>query len=394
MATILIIEDGAINRRFLASMLRGYGQHVLEAADGAEALKLVHRVDLLLIDILASNLDAYQFIMKLRAEPGLLQPRVIFRAAPCIEAETRILADACGAFFVSKSDDTNGLISAIDTVLAQPRPSAEGLEPGSEFVGGVLLQIARKLHAYAMKLESLNSRLDRGVIQRDAQLDVTRSALDQEIKKRIWAEQELTQANYGLRDLVVRDALTGLYNRRYLDESLGREESRALRSGRPLAFVMLDIDYFKRINDTFGHAAGDAVLREVGGYLLSVARREDIICRYGGEEFVLLMSQTSQEKIGERAEKIRRGIHALKVEHDGVPVGPVSVSIGVGIFPDHGDSGQDVLKIADEALYLAKQSGRNRVELGERVKAWKTEILLKRQQFMEHGVQKGKQSSG
>jgi diguanylate cyclase (GGDEF)-like protein len=307
--------------------------------------------------------------MKLRAEHDLAQPRVVFRAAPCIEAEVSAFAQSVGAFFVSKPVNPNHLISVVDTVLAEPQPSIDGHKFGPDFVCGVLLQIARKLQGHGTKLESLNFQLDRGIAQRDVQIDVTRAAVDQEIKKRIWAEEELTQANCGLRDMVMRDALTGLYNRRYLDESLIREERRALRSGRPLAFMMIDVDYFKRINDTFGHAAGDAVLREVGRYLLSVARREDIVCRYGGEEFVLLMGQISHETIRERAETIRRGVHALKVEHDGVPVGSVSVSIGVGIYPDHGDNGQGVLQIADEAMYLAKQSGRNCVEFGGHVKA-------------------------
>lgn len=371
MTTILIMEDGAINRRFLASLLQSCGYRFLEAVGGAEALKIIRSggVDLVLIDILASDLNAYRFIMQLRAEKEVAQPRVIFRSAACIEAEVRTLAEASGALFVSKPVSPNELISVVVTALAQPPPSADGLESGPEFFCDVLIRIARKLNGYAMKLENLNARLERGMDQRDAQIDVTRSALDQEIKKRIWAEQELTQANYGLRDLVVRDALTGLYNRRYFDESLGREESRALRSGQPLAFMMIDVDYFKRINDTFGHAAGDAVLREVGRYLLLIARREDIVCRYGGEEFVLLMAQASHETIRDRAETIRQGVHALKIEHGGVPVGPVSVSIGVGIYPDHGDSGQGVLQIADKAMYQAKHSGRNRVEFGGYVKA-------------------------
>src|SRR3989442_13635863 len=159
-------------------------------------------------------------------------------------------------------------------------------------------------------------------------------------------------------------------NRRYLEESLGREESRARRSGQPLGVMMIDIDNFKRFNDTLGHAAGDAVLRAIGQYLPSAARGEDIASRYGGEEFVLVMAQAPQATVRERAEKLRRGVNELEIEYEGQRVGPVTVSVGIGIFPDHGDSGQGVLRVADVALYRAKQSGRNCVVIGDKAKTW------------------------
>jgi diguanylate cyclase (GGDEF)-like protein len=159
----------------------------------------------------------------------------------------------------------------------------------------------------------------------------------------------------------MHDGLTGLHNRRYLEESLGREESRARRSGRSLSVMMIDIDDFKRFNDTLGHAAGDAVLRAMGEYLLMAARREDIVCRYGGEEFVLVMSQAPHNTVLSRAENLRKGVQLLGIEYEGRLVGPITVSVGIGIFPDHGDSVQAVLRAADAAMYEAKQLGRNRV---------------------------------
>jgi len=374
MATILVVEDRAINRRFLGTLLKGCGHRVLEAADGDEAWKIARSdpADVVLIDVLASGMDGYSFMERVRAQPGMPQPRVIFRAPSYIETEARAFAEASGARFASKPGHPDGLISVIEAALAEPAPAAskpDQSEGGtdSRAAGSAhefMLSIARALQSYAGSLERLNARLDQGIGQRDAQLGVARSAVDQEIKKRIWAEQELTQANYGLRDLVVHDELTGLHNRRYLDESLDREESRALRSRRPLAFMMIDIDKFKQINDTHGHAAGDAALRALGGYLMSVARGEDIVCRYGGEEFVLVMAQTPREIIRERAEKIRRGVEAIEIEYEGQSLGPLTVSIGVGIFPDHGNNARDVLRVADRAMYRAKQGGRNRVEFG------------------------------
>src|SRR5439155_3673931 len=201
---------------------------------------------------------------------------------------------------------------------------------------------------------------------RTEQLEVARSALEQEVTKRLWAERELTQANLRLHDRAVRDALTGLYNRGYLEESLDREESRARRSNQSLGVMMIDIDHFKRCNDTFGHAAGDEVLRSVSRYIQSLARAEDIFCRYGGEEFLLLMTNTSPETMWERAEGLRQGVQKLRIEHDGRRIGPITLSAGVALFPQHGAHGGEVLQVADAALYRAKEAGRNRVVIGDK----------------------------
>ena len=203
------------------------------------------------------------------------------------------------------------------------------------------------------------------MIESTEQIEAARSAMDQEIKKRLWGELELTQANLRLRDLAVRDGLTGLYNRRYLEESLDREESRARRSGHPLGLVLLDVDRLKHCNDTLGHAAGDSVLRAVAQHMSSLARGEDIVCRYGGDEFLMVMAQASLGALRERAEKLRRGVQDLEIEYDGRRIEGLTLSVGVGIFPDHGESGRAALRAADIALYRAKQAGRDRVVVGE-----------------------------
>src|SRR6266568_3211882 len=350
MATILIIEERPVNRRFLVTLLQDHGHRLLEAEDGTEGLKIVRaeKPDLVLIDILTPNVDGCQFVLNLRSEPSLAQPRVVFRAAAYIEAEARVLANAFGASFVAKPASPETLLASIDALL---RP------------------IAKKVHRHTAILEIQNAELDRAITERDAQLEVARSAVDQEIKKRLWAEQELTRANLRLQDQAMHDGLTGLYNRRYLEESLSREESRARRSSQSFGVMMIDIDNFKRFNDTLGHAAGDVVLRALGQYMLSVARGEDIVSRYGGEEFVLVMAQAPQGTVWERAAKLRRGVQELEIEYEGQRVGPITISVGIGIFPEHGESGQALLRVADTALYAAKQSGRNRVVVGDRAKA-------------------------
>jgi diguanylate cyclase (GGDEF)-like protein len=325
---------------------------------------------LVIIDVLTSGMDGCQFVLNLRRETDAVPPpRVVFRAAAYIATEAAALASSFGASFIAKPANPETLLAVVDAALSEPSPPTA--EPQSEHksIDTFLRPIARKLHRHTANLERLNAQLDRGVAERDAQLEVVRAALDQEIKKRLWAEQELTQVNLRLRDQVVHDGLTGLHNRRYLEESLGREESRARRSSQPFGVMMIDIDNFKRFNDTLGHAAGDAVLRAIGQYMLSAARGEDIASRYGGEEFVLVMAPAQLGTVSERAEKLRRGVQDLEIEYEGQRVGPITISIGIGIFPDHGETGQEVLRVADAALYEAKRSGRNRVVLGDKVKA-------------------------
>jgi diguanylate cyclase (GGDEF)-like protein len=172
-------------------------------------------------------------------------------------------------------------------------------------------------------------------------------------------------ANLKLRDALriqsVRDPLTGLFNRRYMEESLEREVRRAARSGRPLGAILLDIDHFKQYNDSFGHDAGDTVLRELSSFLLSHIRSEDIACRYGGEEFVLILPDASLDVTRQRAESLREAIQHVRIQHRGQPLGTITFSMGVSTFPMHGATCEALLRSADEALYRAKREGRNRV---------------------------------
>ena len=371
MATILAIEDRPVNLRFIATLLRDRGHRLLEACDGEEALRIARaeKPDLVIIDVLTAGMDGCQFVLNLRSEPNSAQPRVVFRAAAYIAAEAEALASSFGASFVAKPANPETLLAVVDAALSRPSPPPVEPRSGQQSIDSFLRPIARKVHRHTANLERLNAQLDRGVAERDAQLEVVRAALDQEIKKRLLAERELTQANARLQDQVVHDGLTGLHNRRYLEESLGREESRARRSGQSFGVMMIDIDNFKRFNDTLGHAAGDAVLRAMGQYMLSAARGEDIVSRYGGEEFVVVMAPAAQGTVWDRAEKLRREVQNLEIEYEGRRVGPITISVGVGMFPDHGKSGQEVLRVADAALYEAKRSGRNCVVVGDKVKA-------------------------
>ena len=164
-----------------------------------------------------------------------------------------------------------------------------------------------------------------------------------------------------LRSQSIRDPLTGLFNRRYMEESLEREMRRATRGRHPVAILMFDLDFFKGFNDTYGHEAGDTLLRLVGQTLQRSVRAEDIACRYGGEEFTLILPEASLDDAVARADEVRRAIRALTIEHRRQPVGSVTISGGVAMFPDHGPTGTDVQRAADAALYRAKALGRDRI---------------------------------
>lgn len=176
----------------------------------------------------------------------------------------------------------------------------------------------------------------------------------------------LAMANFRLRERLreqsIHDDLTGLFNRRYLENTLDREESRAARAGSTLGILMLDIDHFKQLNDTWGHKAGDLALRAVGRLLSALVRNADIATRYGGEEFVIVLPDAAREACLRRAEEIRQRIAEAAATSDPAQnPHPLTVSIGVALFPQHGEHWQAVLLAADQALYQAKKLGRNRV---------------------------------
>lgn len=164
-----------------------------------------------------------------------------------------------------------------------------------------------------------------------------------------------------LRNQSVKDALTGLYNRRYLEEVLAREVRRAARSQQSLGILMIDLDHFKSFNDTYGHDAGDAVLRETGASLAKSIRAEDFIFRFGGEEFVVVLPTADVAASSMRAERLRMQMKELTVLHQGRSMGMLTISVGVAVFPQHGAAPKELMAAADAALYEAKRGGRDQV---------------------------------
>lgn len=204
-----------------------------------------------------------------------------------------------------------------------------------------------------------------GIISLSADEAITKG--DRAIAQAVTEQLSLALANLRLQETLrtqsLNDPLTGLFNRRYLEASLEREVQRAERRNLPLSVLMLDIDHFKRFNDTHGHEAGDALLAQFGALLGRIVRDEDVACRYGGEEFTVLLQEADAQHALTRAGEICAAVRALEVQHRRQMLGPVTVSIGIATLRQHAGSPEELLRLADRALYAAKHAGRDRALL-------------------------------
>jgi diguanylate cyclase (GGDEF)-like protein len=208
----------------------------------------------------------------------------------------------------------------------------------------------------AEQLHSLVSDLDARVVTRTAELTAANEQLRQKL-------DEIQHLQEQLREQAIRDPLTNLFNRRYLQETLVREIAQAERRKWNIGIIMMDIDRFKQVNDSRGHHVGDQVLQEFGKLLVSGVRKGDIACRLGGEEFMVIIPSASLESTFQRANEICNAFEALSARIIQNPKVHVTISAGVVIYPTHGADYDTLLQNADSALYLAKHLGRNRVEV-------------------------------
>jgi diguanylate cyclase (GGDEF)-like protein len=198
----------------------------------------------------------------------------------------------------------------------------------------------------------------------------TSAALDDSIE-RFTDQLSLSLTNIELREklenMALRDGLTGLYNRRFLDEVLEHNLAKLKRESKHAGLLLLDVDHFKRFNDTHGHQAGDEALRRVGATLTAAVRASDVVCRYGGEEFLVFLPECEIEEATAKAEAIRIAIATTALTVDNQPIPPVTASIGLAMFPGTGTTRGQLIQMADRALYRAKGAGRNRVMVAEPV---------------------------
>ncbi|MEO8103029.1 MAG: diguanylate cyclase [Betaproteobacteria bacterium] len=366
MAKILIVEGTSANRRAAVASLTNAGHVVIESSRGAVGLKLAlsEKPDLILVDTLLPDMDGSRFVRALRATPNVDHPQVIFRAAPCIDAEARDLATHQTGFFVSKRPDAESLCAVVAEALATPKWDPGTPPPQPQSSEGLWQRLTRKLNLRTEQLERLIVDLEARFRKSEKQLKVARAAVDREIQKRLWAERELAHANLRLKDQALRDFATGLHNRRFLEASLRLEVSRARRAGRAFGVVLIDVDNLRQVNLASGHAAGDAVMFALGERLQSLVRGEDIVARYGGDQFALVMTQCPAQVVLARAETLCREVGGLAGGDKEQPLGAVALSVGIGTFPTHGNNGDEVLQAAGHALTLAKRSGGSRIVVG------------------------------
>jgi diguanylate cyclase (GGDEF)-like protein/PAS domain S-box-containing protein len=345
-------------RKFMESTLRQANE---EMGRVLNELKLRNRETVLLnemsrlLQACQSTEEAYKIIVDLTSQmfpntAGALYlfnaPRTLVRALAAwgdlSPSEQTFSPNECWALRNGKTHPLNRSDNNPPCLhLSQPLPAISyclPLQAGSEIVG--------VLNVQARQEEDLN----------DAKRQLAYNVVEQ--AGMALSNLKLREA---LREQSIRDPLTGLYNRRYMEEALNQQLSRVTRRLHPLGMIMIDIDHFKGFNDTHGHAAGDALLRELGKFLQKHIRGEDIGCRYGGEEFLLILPDASLEATQQRAELLQQEAKGLGVRVAGRSLGGITLSLGVAVYPQHGRTIENVMRAADAALYRAKQEGRDRV---------------------------------
>ena len=228
----------------------------------------------------------------------------------------------------------------------------------SIFVGTMLIWALFQLRL--RNIRATNRKLEKRVTQRTQELQDAKDDLHRTNRELAENLGEVIELEKKVREQSIRDALTGLYNRHHLASILDVEIARAERSKHPIVFMLMDLDHFKNINDTYGHVAGDKALKAVGDLMLSQVRSNDFPFRYGGEEFMIIMPEITLENAERRAEEFRVMLNAIELVHEGC-VFQVKTSIGLAIYPIHGENIEEMLLVVDDALYQAKHLGRDRV---------------------------------
>lgn len=342
---ILVVDDSETHRQFLTYVLDGAGYNVIEAKDGLEALKRAseERPTMIISDILMPEMDGYEMIEKLKKDKELSSIKIILYTAQFQKEEAIKLAKLFGiSHYLDKPTTKEKLLSMVEEALQiKEQPLNKADMPNAE-------EIAKQ------HLDLINSKLFKQV----SDLEKLKSELEQRIAERT---EELEKLNEKLHEDSIHDPLTGLFNRRYLDDFIDLEIARSKRKNKNFVVAMLDIDFFKKFNDQYGHQVGDKVLYQIAEYLKKHLRPEDVVCRFGGEEFTLILVNCLESEVLERLEALRKGVESLEIETDHGKIKSTTVSMGFAIFPKHGIDPKKLIEASDSALYEAKELGRNRV---------------------------------
>ncbi|MFZ2542147.1 MAG: diguanylate cyclase [Gallionella sp.] len=312
---VLMVEDSKVSIKIITEFLNELGVQLLTAETGAAAIELYRseRPDIILLDIILPDINGYEVAKQVRK--------------------------------IQRKDDWTAIIFL--SVMSKDDDLARGIEAGGDDylikpVGRVVLQ-AKVAAMYRLV------QMQRALATMTEQLNQT--------------NEQLYLSNQELQQVSVTDGLTGISNRRLFDEYLKREWRRCARIQKPLSIVMLDMDYFKKYNDRYGHPAGDECLKAAAKVIANaVPRASDLAARYGGEEFVLILGETDEEGARWVANRIRQQVVRLKVVNEESPHHYATVSCGIStVLPSDDMSADKLVKSADNALYLAKEQGRNTV---------------------------------
>ncbi len=304
---ILVVDDVAVNVQLLTTYLTSVGYNVIAARDGQEALEKVGSCnpDLVLLDVMMPKFNGFEVCERIKSDE-LTRIIPVIMVTALNEIEDKIKATEAGADdFISKPFNKLELLTRVKSLLR-----------------------IKELH------DQLNIKI-----------------------------KELESAKEQLRQLAITDGLTELFNHRYFKEHLEQELYRANRHRSEVSLIMIDIDHFKKYNDSYGHPAGDVLLRTVGKLLKENIRKIDLAARYGGEEFCLVLADTNKTAASLVAEKMRRLVEGYSLEGSSPQPnnGHITISLGVATFPTDAASSNELVKLADQRLYNAKQLGRNQV---------------------------------
>lgn len=351
---VLIVDDDELMRRSFVRYL-GSNVHVYEAASGEEALNQLRSgldVHVMFVDYVMPGMNGIETLKESR----LLAPRV---------RRILVTGDISGNLLQAAMNE--GKIHHFLKKPIHPDELKAVLQQMLE-----MIQLERKNELLLMELKFSNDTLQKALNELKKHKELLQQSLDDRTRELIRANQDLEAANRLLQAQAMRDGLTGLYNHATLVARLEEELARAKRYQSFLSVLFCDIDHFKRYNDQMGHAVGDTVLRKVAQFLVSgsstvsPSRKSDIVGRYGGEEFVLILPETNKGGATIRAQRLCEGVHALDVPRPDYQISFLSISIGVATYPTDAETVNDLLKAADDALYIAKAEGRNRVILARR----------------------------
>ena len=323
----LVVGCDPINQDILSRRLRRQGYAVDTACTGSEALEKIHNqsYDLVFLDLkLRGDMDGYQVIERLK-DDGFLPhlPVIIIASGDDMQEVARCIE-----------------MGAEDFLLKPFNP--------------ILLKARLNVSIEKKKMQDQQQFYLKELRQAKQQLEIQ----NEQLKTHILKIEGLQAA---LREQAIHDPLTGLYNRRHMNEALKQECARALRKGERLSVVILDLDHLKEINDTFGHVTGgDKALQILAGTIKQMCRMEDTLCRYGGDEFLIILYNTLAQVAYERALQWKEAVTKIKVDSPGGEFG-ITFSAGVAEFPTQGSTGEETIVHADRALYRAKELGRNRI---------------------------------